>query len=328
MDQLISFTEEKLAVFAIALLLLGMIARLFLFARTWSDGAAGQEESRLRYAARTFGRALLPLHTIAIKKPAYTALRYLFHICLLLVLVGTGSHLGVLKSLHLAFLRALPGLLVDRATVVLICCLAYFLVRKVVFKPVREGTSRSEGLFVCMATLPIVSGYVAHHGWLDYETAIAVHMLSGIVLVVGTAFLFCRTTVATEKCTGCRACSVSCPTGALKTVDKGRERVFEYSHYQCVCCATCVRSCPEGAVTMRHRLGFRYAIEYHRVPERVMPLQVCEQCGQTFTSYSQVDQIDILIKAKGLELSNLGLCERCKRRSALAWLRPAQGRIG
>lgn len=323
MDNFISFLQDKAALIAVAVLLAGLLVRGVVFAGTVRNPDADWQESKIRYAAATLGRLLLPLQGMITVKPVYTTLRYLFHLGLLMVLLAGSSHLAVLKSLHLSWLfPALPESLVDRSTFLIICCLLFFMVRKLAMPAVRNQAKWSEAFFVGMVALPVVSGYLAHHGWLDFELLLALHLVSAITLMFCVLFLFCRSTVDTEKCTGCRACSVSCPTGALKAIDNGGSRVFEYSHYQCVCCATCVSSCPEGAVSLKHRMGFRYAVESRRVPDRVLPLHQCEQCGQSFTSNSQLEQIDRLIKEQGLELSSLYLCERCKRRSTLYWARP------
>lgn len=323
MGDFISLMQDHVAVVAVAILIAGMLFRGAVFAGTLRKPEDDRQEARSRYAAATLGRLFIPLQKLVAVKPGYTAVRYLFHLGLLLVLLAGNGHRAVLKRLHLSWIfPELSESLVDRSALLLIGCLLFFLLLKLARPAPREQERRSEALFVGMVSLPVLSGYLAHHGWLNFELLLALHLVSAIVLLVGVPFLFCRSTVDTERCTGCRACSVSCPTGALKAIDDAGSRLFEYSHYQCVCCATCVSSCPEGAVGLRHRMGLKYAVEYRRVPDRVLPLHECEQCGQSFTSDSQLEQIDRLIREQGLELSSLYLCERCKRRSTLAWARP------
>jgi Ni,Fe-hydrogenase III small subunit/Pyruvate/2-oxoacid:ferredoxin oxidoreductase delta subunit len=53
-----------------------------------------------------------------------------------------------------------------------------------------------------------------------------------------------------SRCTGCDACAVACPTGAIEATEPeaGRRRL-SLSHAACIQCRECVAACPERAVS-------------------------------------------------------------------------------
>jgi electron transfer flavoprotein alpha subunit/NAD-dependent dihydropyrimidine dehydrogenase PreA subunit len=65
--------------------------------------------------------------------------------------------------------------------------------------------------------------------------------------------------VLADKCTGCGACELSCPFGAIAVVD-GIAKVYE----TCVDCGACVESCPEGALVLGVQVEGGVRVEEYR----------------------------------------------------------------
>lgn len=111
-------------------------------------------------------------------------------------------------------------------------------------------------------------------------------------MIIMVAFLFYRTRLNKEKCIGCTACELSCPTGTLESEDEKNLRIFTYSHYQCICCGACVNTCPENAADLRHEISLRKFFQVAPKQEiRSVELKACERCGAFFMPEPQLDKI-------------------------------------
>ena len=63
----------------------GLLLRLSFFLSSIIYSNSGNKEKGQIYTLSTLGRLFLPLHKASTKKPFYTALRYIFHGCLIVV---------------------------------------------------------------------------------------------------------------------------------------------------------------------------------------------------------------------------------------------------
>jgi len=65
--------------------------------------------------------------------------------------------------------------------------------------------------------------------------------------------------VILDKCTGCGACELVCPFGAIEVVD-GKAHVYD----SCVDCGACVEECPEGALVLGEMAAVGVRVEDYR----------------------------------------------------------------
>jgi NAD-dependent dihydropyrimidine dehydrogenase PreA subunit len=56
----------------------------------------------------------------------------------------------------------------------------------------------------------------------------------------------------TEKCNGCRMCTVVCPHAVFAIIEK--RAVIEKKN-RCMECGACEKNCPEGAISVRSGVG-------------------------------------------------------------------------
>jgi ferredoxin len=136
-----------------------------------------------------------------------------------------------------------------------------------------------------------------------------IHVLCGEAILIGVVFLFYRTRLREERCTGCAACESSCPTGTLESKDEGKLRTFTYSPYQCVCCGACIHACPEEAAELRHAISIRNF--FRVIPKdkiRSVELAVCKGCGALFAPEPLLDRV-----AKTIVDDYGGYCSTCKK---------------
>jgi ferredoxin len=64
---------------------------------------------------------------------------------------------------------------------------------------------------------------------------------------LGRDLLTARPVVDTARCTGCGACRVSCPAGAISI----ETRLAHINNRACIRCYCCQEMCPEGAMQLR-----------------------------------------------------------------------------
>ncbi len=308
-----SFVEGPLLWIVFSIVITGVIARfVFFFYAIIKSGK--DRDFRWLYSLATFGRSFVPFHNAVAKKPSYAVLRYIFHICLILVPVWLSGHIALWEESRFEWAwSALPDLWADWMTLLLLALAAYFLVRRIIVKDIRLTSSTSDYLLIVITVLPFLTGYFLAHGSLDSIPFLgnnmwSIHILSGEAMLLVVAFLFCRTRLNVEKCTGCASCELSCPTGTLESNDEGKLRIFTYSHYQCICCGECVNTCPEEAAELRHEIGLgRFFQIVPKQEIRSVELTACERCGALFAPVPQLDKI-----GQTFTHEYLRFCPRCR----------------
>jgi NAD-dependent dihydropyrimidine dehydrogenase PreA subunit/nitrate reductase gamma subunit len=284
-------------------------------------------------------RLLLPFHNAIVKKPLFALLRYAFHICLFVVPIWFSSHIILWDESRFEwYWTPIPDEWADAMTLILLGLCCYFLLRRIIFSNIRRNTSIGDYLFIILTALPFLTGYFLTHGSLDHIDFFKTymwyfHVLSAEAMLVMMVFLFCRTRLTAEKCIGCAACEINCPTGTLETTDIQDRRVFTYSHYQCICCGTCVGVCPENAAELRHEVNFAHIFRiFTKRPIRNVELAICESCGLPIGPRPQMRKLQEVMAASDVEVETLNCCSRCKKTTAQkshlfpdTWQLPAGG---
>ncbi len=277
------------------------------------------------FNARPFliARLLLPFHNAVLKKPFYSLLRYGFHVCLFVVPIWFSGHVSLWEESRFEwYWTPIPDNWADRMTLVVLGICSYFLLRRIVFSIIRKNAAVGDVLFIILTALPFLTGYFYTHGSLDhipfFETYLwYFHVLSAEAMLLMIVFLFLRTRLAADRCTGCAACEINCPTKTLETKDIQRRRVFSYSHYQCIACGTCVAVCPENASELRHEINFAHLYRiFAKRPIRTVEMAVCESCGALIAPQPQIKKLQDVVAANEVETEMLTCCSRCKKIAA------------
>jgi NAD-dependent dihydropyrimidine dehydrogenase PreA subunit len=212
---------------------------------------------------------------------------------------------------------ALPDTWADWMTILVVAVALFFLIRRIVFPRHRTRSSARDHVLIVLTLLPFASGYLLTHGTLDAISFLSdhmrvIHVLSGEAMLVMAAFLFCRTRMIPELCTGCASCELSCPTGTLESRDQGTWRIFTYNHYQCICCGSCVDTCPEQAAELRHEVSVgRFFQIMPKLEIRRAELKPCSTCGALFVPEPLFTKI-----TKSFHDHYLQLCPNCRKTSA------------
>ena len=285
-------------------------------------------------------RQLLPFHRAFVSKPFYTLLRYGFHICLFVVPIWLAGHISLWEESRFEWSwTPLPDNWADTMTLIVLAACSYFLVRRIILGITRKSGVILDYLFIILTALPFLTGYFYTHGSLDhipfFETYVwYFHVLSAEAMLLMIVFLFLRTRLTADRCIGCAACEINCPTGTLETEDIPQQRIFSYSHYQCICCGTCVAVCPENAAELRHEINFAHIYRiFAKRPIRAVELATCESCGTLIAPQPQMQKLQDAVAAGDVEVETLNCCTRCKKIASQqshlfpdAWQLPADRR--
>ncbi len=117
-----------------------------------------------------------------------------------------------------------------------------------------------------------------------------------------------------EKCIGCGACVLVCPSNALEIMERGGRVVLRYFIGRCIFCWRCVDVCPVEAI--RGTTGFELATDNpNDLYEEVVHDTVgCSECGRGFMTVKQKDYV--LGKSSVVE-NYIDLDPGCRRRKFL-----------
>jgi Pyruvate/2-oxoacid:ferredoxin oxidoreductase delta subunit len=209
----------------------------------------------------------------------------------------------------------IPDEWADIMTLIVLALAIIFIIRHFAVKDVRRNSSFSDYLIIIIAALPFATGYSLTHGTLDSVPFLGdymwtIHILTGEIMILMAAFLFCRTRLKEQKCTGCASCVLSCPTGTLETRETENLRLFDYSHYQCICCGSCVNTCPENAAELRHEISLKRLCQVFAKQEiRSVELESCLKCGALFVPEPLMEKIQ-----KTFTHEYLDYCPDCRKR--------------
>lgn len=295
------FVEGPLLKAVLALFVLGISIRTTLFVvsilRSRDPGRSGRGR-QITLLVRFF----LPYHRVALKKPLYTLLRYLFHVPLFMVPLWLAEHIVLWEDSRFEWSwPPLPAAWADLLTLTVLLLAAWFLIRRIVVRQIRTASTLSDYLLILIAALPFLSGYLVTHGTLSeisfFDNHLyTIHVLSGEALLLTTVLLFARLRLDPDRCIGCAACELSCPTATLSTRDRHTVREFKYAHYRCICCGACAGTCPEAAAALKHSIGGSYIFQFFtRQIIGKAALAACDKCGTQYLPAAQIDKVHQLV---------------------------------
>jgi ferredoxin len=293
----------------------GILTRSVFFLRALKKTNSRSEEKKQISIPTILARFFLPLHKAFVKKPFYTAIRYIFHVCLFVVPIWLSGHIILWSESRFEWdWAALPEAWADWMTLVFLALAAYFLLRRILSRRVWRDSSITDFVLIFIAALPFLTGYFLTHDTLGSVTflgdnMIVIHMLCGQLMILMVLFLFYKTRFKVELCTGCASCVQNCPTETLESHDHENLRIFKYAHFQCICCGSCVSVCPEGAAELRHEINAkRLFVVSSKRQIRSVELEACEKCGAYFAPEPQMEKIGLIFDSDCIKC-----CPNCRK---------------
>ena len=312
---LYSFAAGPLLWFVFSIFILCVLARMIFFVTAILRSPKLKASGSFAAILSLF-RLFVPFHVGILKRPIYAPLRHIFHICLLVVPIWLAGHITLWEESRLGWSwTAIPIEWADVMTLIVITLAAFFFMRRIIMKEVRQNSSIMDFVVILLTALPFLSGYFLVHSTFESVAFLAdnmlyIHIFSSCAMILMAGLLFCRTRMIEKRCIACTACEQSCPTGTIEYHDQGRQRIFSYSHYQCICCAACVKTCPENAAELRHELSLKRFFQIlgkHVI--RTAEMQACEQCGALFAPEPQMQKVAKIFT----HYDYLRFCQNCRK---------------
>ncbi len=120
--------------------------------------------------------------------PVMVVVTTIFHFCLIMVPLFLLGH-NILIERAIGFsLFSFSESFSDFLTWLFLFCGIYFLYRRRFSKRVRAITSRNDYLMLLLATAPFITGFLAYHQILHYNTMIVMHILAGEAMLILAPF--------------------------------------------------------------------------------------------------------------------------------------------
>ncbi len=189
------FVEGPLVTIAVIIFILGLLYQGIQFFRLtkkkeWGTPPSSIEIKREKKTiTQQISEALSALNgTLWKTDPVLTIITSVFHICLIVAPLFLLGHNILLDQSWGVSLFSLPEFLSNILTIVVLICGVYFLSRRLFLARVRAITTAYDYLVLLIALAPFLTGFFAYQQWLNYQTMIFLHILSGELMLITIPF--------------------------------------------------------------------------------------------------------------------------------------------
>ena len=128
---------------------------------------------------------LLPWGSAAMRRqPVFTLMVFAFHITLFVVPLFLDAHNMLWEEAWGISLWSLPDEVADVMTVVLLVCIFFLALRRIVRREVRILTGPWDYILLSLIALPFLTGFLAYHELGPYDLLMTLHMLTAVILLI------------------------------------------------------------------------------------------------------------------------------------------------
>lgn len=121
-----------------------------------------------------------------------------------------------------------------------------------------------------------------------------------------------RIVINEEKCTGCGACAMMCPSKAIELSVEDDYIVVRVFQGHCILCGECVEACPFGAISFLEEYENIGKSSRNTMCEVKVKAVKCKQCGRVFISQRLLDHFREIL---GGDFEDIGvLCPICREK--------------
>lgn len=247
--------------------------------------------------------------------PVKAVPHYIFHIALLIVPIGLGSHIVLWESsrFQISWMQ-LPDIVADILTIFCLGMLSALLVRRFYLFIQYKYGKLTDFLIPLLLVIIFSSGFLLSHDLFYFDFVIfnrldIIHVFTSELFLLLIPFSFLKLTVDSAKCTSCASCQLACPASAIKITYDESLISFWHKHAQCISCGICIVTCPERAVAFKHTLEFRrfffVLFGFYRIHKADM--SACPGCGAFFTPSPLLERV-----AMRAEHEHMIYCPDCR----------------
>lgn len=185
MNSTYEFVTGPLAWLAWSLFLGGSAWRLLGMYRLARDkDASSLAFMSWKFSLRSIGHWLLPFGTLGWRKnPALTVATFAFHLMLFLAPIFLTAHMMLWDQFFGITLPVIPDTVADVMTVAVILICLFFGYRRLTDPNVRFITEAMDWLILCIVFVPFLTGFLAYHQVLPYDTMIILHIVAGEIML-------------------------------------------------------------------------------------------------------------------------------------------------
>jgi len=133
-----------------------------------------------KFGLRSIIHWLTPYATVNMRmRPAFTAISFIFHLCLLITPIFALGHIMSFKESWGISWPSFPDVFTNALTIVVVITGIVFLLRRLGDPGVRFVTNWKDFALLVIVLLPYITGIICYYQVVEYHTAITVHIASG-----------------------------------------------------------------------------------------------------------------------------------------------------
>lgn len=185
MNSIYEFVTGPLAWLSWGIFLLGSLWRLIsMYKLAKEKDASALAFMSWKFSLRSIYHWLIPFGTLGWQKnPAMTVATFLFHICLVLSPIFLTAHVMLWDQFFGISFPAIPDVVADGMTVAVIAACAFFAYRRIADPNVKFITDAMDWAVLAIACAPFLTGFLAYHQILPYDTMIILHIVAGELML-------------------------------------------------------------------------------------------------------------------------------------------------
>jgi hypothetical protein len=190
MNAAYQFVTGPLAWAAWGIFLLGSIWRLVsMYQLAKKKDASSIAYMDFGYSLRSIINWLIPFNALGWRKsPAMTLATFAFHICLFVTPIFLVAHVLLWDQAFGVSYVTIPDAVADGMTLVVVAVCLFFAGRRLVQPEVRYITTGKDWLALIIVLAPFLTGFLAYHQAIDYDTMIILHVVAGEVMLAAIPF--------------------------------------------------------------------------------------------------------------------------------------------
>ncbi len=142
-----------------------------------------------KHSLRSLGHWLVPFATKNMRmRYETTIVTFAFHIAVVLLPIFLAAHVVMFNTAWGVSWPTLSVRTADILTVLVLVACVFFLIRRWMLPEVRFVTFASDYVLLGVVAAPFLTGFIARMQWVDYDTIVIIHMLTGCAMLIAIPF--------------------------------------------------------------------------------------------------------------------------------------------